>query len=159
VPACDTGIFIKGNLRSVTIRIYAVLALAVLAQASANVCLSKGMKYIASSGEYASISLLAMTHEAIANPLIWTGVILSIIFYALFTVALSWTDLSFVLPVIAVEVVVNVAFANYFLNESVSALRWTGVTLIAVGVILVIRSTGQGVATADRVSVEGGQSR
>lgn len=128
-------------------KIYAVLALAVLAQATGNVFLSKGMKYIASAGQAADHVSLSVPFQAIASPTIWAGIALSIIFYVLFTVALSWTDLSFVLPVISVEVVLNVAFADYFLNEPVSAARWTGVMLIAIGVILVVKSGKQNVNT------------
>ncbi len=130
----------KNAVKTGEMKIYSVLALAVLAQATGNVFLSKGMKYIASAGQGGGVGLL---FEAITSPMIWIGIALSVIFYLLFTVVLSWTDLSFVLPVISVEVVVNVAFADYFLNEPVSAARWTGVILIAVGVILVVRSGKQ----------------
>jgi uncharacterized membrane protein len=45
-----------------------------------------------------------------------------------------------VVPAVSAEVVVNVVFANYFLDEIVSLTRWMGVLLISVGVILVLRS-------------------
>jgi drug/metabolite transporter (DMT)-like permease len=66
-----------------------------------------------------------------------------IISFLLFVTALSLADLSFVLPVVSIEVIVNVAFANYFLNEPVSLLRWIGTVLISTGVILVVRSEKQ----------------
>ncbi len=119
---------------------YAVLALAVLAQAAGNVFLSKGMKYVASLEHAGALDLTAIPLQAAGNPMIWIGVALSIAFYILFATALSWTDLSLVLPVISAEVFVNVAFADYFLGESVSTVRWTGTFLIAAGVILVLRS-------------------
>ncbi len=119
---------------------YAVLALAVLAQASGNVFLSKGMKYIASFDPAGQSSLASVPLQAAQNPMILIGVALSIAFYILFATALSWTDLSLVLPVISVEVIVNVAFADYFLGEPVSALHWTGTMLIAFGVVLVLKS-------------------
>jgi uncharacterized membrane protein len=119
---------------------YAVLALAVLAQASGNVFLSKGMKYIVSFDKIESAGLISVPLQAAGNPMIWIGVALSITFYILFATALSWSDLSLVLPIISAEVVVNVAFAEYFLGEPVSAVRWTGTFLIASGVILVLRS-------------------
>lgn len=128
---------------------YAVLALAVLAQASGNVFLSKGMKYAASLDQIGSLGFTAITLLAVQNPMIWIGVVLSIAFYVLFATALSWTDLSLVLPVISVEVVVNVAFADYFLNEPVSAVRWIGTIFIAIGVVLVLRSEKRG-ASAER---------
>ncbi len=119
---------------------YAVLALAVLAQASGNVFLSKGMKYVASFDPAGPSSLTSIPLQAAQNPMILIGVALSIAFYILFATALSWTDLSLVLPIISIEVIVNVGFADYFLNEPVSALHWTGTMLIAVGVVLVLRS-------------------
>lgn len=123
---------------------YAVLLLAVLAQASGNVFLSKGMKYIASFDQPGSFSLAAIPVQAAGNPMIWIGVALSITFYVLFATALSWTDLSLVLPVISLEVIVNVAFADIFLKEPVSTLRWIGTMLVAVGVIFVLRSEKKG---------------
>ncbi len=137
------------NLKESQMKTYAVLALAVLAQASGNVFLSKGMKYAASFGQTGSSGLAAVPLQAAQNPMIWIGVALSITFYVLFATALSWTDLSLVLPVISVEVVVNVAFADYFLNEPVSAVRWMGTMLIAIGVVLVLRSEKRG-ASAER---------
>ncbi len=118
----------------------AVLAFAVIAQASGNVLLSKGMKYIPSADLAGADGLFSVALHAATNPMILMGVALSIAFYVLFAAALSWTDLSLVLPGISVEVVMNVAFADYFLNEPVSAVRWGGTALIALGVVLVLRS-------------------
>jgi len=122
---------------------YAVLAVAVLSQATGNVFLSKGMKNIASIMQGKGGSLLSIPFNAFVNPMILVGIGLSIIFYILFASTLSWSDLSLVLPIASVEVVLNVAFAAWFLNELVSAKRWAGVVLIAIGVILVIRSTSR----------------
>ena len=78
--------------------------------------------------------------QAVQTPSILFGVGFLIIFFALFATALSKADLSFVLPAISSEVVINVAFANYFLHEAVSSTRWLGAVLISIGVILVLRS-------------------
>ncbi len=58
----------------------------------------------------------------------------------LFAAALSWADLSFVVPAVSLEVAVNVIFAKFFLNEVVELTRWAGVLFISVGVLLVLRS-------------------
>jgi drug/metabolite transporter (DMT)-like permease len=126
----------------VPIRTYIVLAIAVLSQAAGNVLLSKGMKGIASVVRSADTGLFPMVFQAAGSPLIWAGTVLLIIFFVLFLTVLSLADLSFVLPVISIEVIANVAFASYFLNEPVSPLRWAGTVLICLGVILVFRSAG-----------------
>lgn len=121
-----------------------VLILSVIAQAIGNTCLSKGMKSIAAANEMveAGFSLLMLV-QAMTSPIIWVGMILLILFFAFFAAALSWADLSFVLPVTSVGYVLNVALAHHFLNEPVSAIRWAGTILICLGVIFVSRSAGE----------------
>jgi drug/metabolite transporter (DMT)-like permease len=126
----------------VPIRTYILLAIAVLSQAAGNVFLSKGMKDIACAVQSAHAGFFPLIFDVAGNPLIWFGTGLLIIFFLLFLTVLSLADLSFVLPVISIEVVANVAFASYFLNEPVSPVRWFGTVLISLGVILVFRSGG-----------------
>jgi drug/metabolite transporter (DMT)-like permease len=95
---------------------------------------------LASSGDVIeSISPLILW-RAMEEPLIWMGTVSLILFFVLFSAALTWADLSFVLPVSAFGYILNVAFAFYFLHEPVSALRWLGTGLIIFGVVLVSRS-------------------
>jgi len=122
---------------------YLVLAISILSQAAGNVFLSKGMKQIGSASGIGEAGLLAPFSHGIASPTIWLGTALLLIAFFLFTAALSWADLSFVLPTVSVEVIVNVIFANYFLNEPVSAMRWIGTVFVSVGVLLVMRSGRQ----------------
>lgn len=101
------------------------------------------MKQIGSASGIGEAGLLVPFFHAIGSPTIWVGAALLLIAFFLFTAALSWADLSFVLPTVSVEVIVNVAFADYFLNEPVSAVRWIGTIFVSVGVILVMRSERQ----------------
>jgi drug/metabolite transporter (DMT)-like permease len=124
-------------------RTYIILTLGIFAQATGNVFLSKEMKHIALAVQAIDSSFLVLFFSAFENPVVWMGTGLLIISFLLFVAALSLADLSFVLPVVSIEVIVNVAFANYFLNEPVSLLRWMGTMLISTGVILVVRSEKQ----------------
>ncbi len=112
----------------------AVLSLAIFAQATGNVFLSMEMKEIGSS------SWSVFLARAVESPALWFGTALLIVSFVFFVTALSWADLSFVVPAVSAEVAVNVVFARCFLNEVVSLTRWTGVLLISVGVVLVMRS-------------------
>jgi drug/metabolite transporter (DMT)-like permease len=49
----------------------------------------------------------------------------------------TWADLSYVLPVTASGYVVTAVLGKFFLHETVSVSRWTGVVVIAFGVLLV----------------------
>ncbi len=111
-----------------------VLILTIFAQATGNVFLSMRMKEIGSS------SWSIFLARAVESPTLWFGTALLIVSFIFFATALSWADLSFVVPAVSAEVIINVVFAKYLLNEAISPTRWTGVLLISFGVILVMRS-------------------
>jgi drug/metabolite transporter (DMT)-like permease len=48
--------------------------------------------------------------------------------------ALSWADLTYVLPATSLGYVLLALIAKYFLHEQVSPLRWLGIALISAGV-------------------------
>jgi drug/metabolite transporter (DMT)-like permease len=115
-----------------------VLIVAIISQAIGNVYLTKAMKAVTSAG--AGDDLMSTVLRAAGNPTLWLGTALLIVFFALYSAALSWADLSFVLPATAFGYVLNVAAGHYFLNEAVSPARWAGSAIITLGVFLVSRS-------------------
>lgn len=120
-----------------------VLISAVLAQAAGNVLLSRGMKQADHFFQTQSDSWGKVAGQIASLPEVWLGTILLILFFALFAAALSWADLSFVLPTTSFGYILNVAFAAVFLGEKVSSLKWAGSILIALGVMAVARSEAQ----------------
>jgi drug/metabolite transporter (DMT)-like permease len=114
-----------------------VVSLAVIAQATANTLLSKGMKVIASMPAFSDGFSLMMLAYALKSPFIWGGIILLILFFACFLSAVSWADLSVVLPATAIGYILNVFTGNYFLGEPVSHTHWLGSVFIVLGVFLV----------------------
>lgn len=88
------------------------------------------------SGDWVAISL-----QICCSSSMLVGLGFLIVSFVLFATTLSRADLSFVLPVVSAEVVVNVAFAQYFLQETVPPTRWFGAVLISIGVVLVLRSS------------------
>jgi uncharacterized membrane protein len=75
--------------------------------------------------------------SALANPWVALGVALLILWLFSHMVLLSWADLSYVLPVTSIGYVLVALTGRFFLHESVSWMRWCGVILIVVGVMLV----------------------
>ena len=114
-----------------------VISLAVITQAVANTLLSKGMKVIASMPSFSDGFSLMMLAYALKSPFIWAGIVLLIVFFACFLSAVSWADLSLVLPATALGYILNVFTGNYFLDEPVSQAHWFGSVLIVLGVFLV----------------------
>lgn len=130
-----------------------VLVLAMLAQAAGDTCLSKGMKSMGSLSHADEFSVMMLV-RAMETPMIWLGILCLLLFFVLFSVCLSWADLSFVMPVLSFGYIVKVASAAYFLNETVSAVRWAGTLFIVVGVLLVSRS-GTGSGSRDEAAAAG----
>jgi drug/metabolite transporter (DMT)-like permease len=114
-----------------------LLVLAIALQAGGNVCLSMGMKQLGSVAGMtpAAWSLVAWT--AVSSPLLLIGVGCLAGFFFLFGYILGRLDLSVAVPVISLEVAVNVAAGHWILGEQVSALRWLGTVLVTMGVALV----------------------
>jgi len=75
-------------------------------------------------------SLLA----ALLNPWIILGILLLLGFFVSYLTALSWADLTYVLPATAVSYILMVLLAKFFLHEHVTIWRWLGVALITIGV-------------------------
>ena len=120
-----------------------VLIVAIVAQTAGGVILTKAMHGVSASGPDETALVLAL--KAVESPAVWLGTALLIIFFALYAAALSWADLSFVLPATSFGYVVHVVCGQYFLNEKISIARWAGSALIFAGVVLVSRSGVRGV--------------
>lgn len=71
------------------------------------------------------------------QPLVWAAIGFMLTFLVLWMIALSWSDLTFVMPLTALTYVLNAVLVGPALGEHVSALRWAGTLLIALGVALV----------------------
>ena len=116
-------------------RVALLLIVAILLQATGNLCLSLGMKDVAATAAVHPISF-----GAVASPINVVGILCLIGFFCIFATSLARADLSVVVPIISFEIVLNVALAHLILQEAVSPLRWTGTILVTCGVALVALS-------------------
>ena len=71
---------------------------------------------------------------AVANPWVAVGILLLLAFFASYMSALSWADLTYVLPATSLGYVLLALIARFALHEQVSWMRWLGIALIAGGV-------------------------
>jgi drug/metabolite transporter (DMT)-like permease len=113
-----------------TCRKYLVLAGVTLFSAVGDTLLSRGMK------EVGSLSLQHIPHIllAISNPWVALGIAFLISFFACYANALSWADLTYVLPATSMGYVILAVIAKYGLHEHISTARWFGIALISMGV-------------------------
>lgn len=121
-----------------------VLSVAILANSIGNVCLSKGMRAHETAGSLGPSWMGKTAVHVISDPWMILGILLLLIFLAAYLTALSWSDLSFVLPATAPAYILTAVLSKFFLNESISSTRWAGTVLIVLGTWLVARTASQG---------------
>ncbi|HEV2620028.1 MAG TPA: EamA family transporter [Acidobacteriaceae bacterium] len=111
---------------------YMVLVAVMLTAAVGDTLLSHGMKQVGP----VSLGHLGMLLAAMRNLWVVCGVLCLIGFFASYLTALSWADLTFVLPSTAFGYVVVALLGKYWLHEpgASSLYRWAGIVLIVCGV-------------------------
>src|ERR1700751_6106242 len=111
----------------VTLRKYLVLAGVTVFAAAGDTMLSHGMKQAGNVSLHHLQSLIL----AVLNPWVAVGIGLLLAFFASYMNALSWADLTYVLPATSLGYVLLALIARFVLHEQVSPLRWLAVALIS----------------------------
>jgi drug/metabolite transporter (DMT)-like permease len=114
----------------VSFRKYLVLAGVTVFAAAGDSMLSHGMKQTGNISIHHLQSILL----AVLNPWVAVGIVLLLAFFASYMNALSWADLTYVLPATSLGYVLLALVARFALHEQVSPLRWLGIALISGGV-------------------------
>src|SRR6201987_4251064 len=117
----------------VTLRKYLVLAGVTVFAAAGDTMLSHGMKQAGNVSLHHLQSLIL----AVLNPWVAVGIGLLLAFFASYMNALSWADLTYVLPATSLGYVLLALVAKFALHAQVSPLRWMGSALVAGGVSFV----------------------
>jgi drug/metabolite transporter (DMT)-like permease len=114
----------------VTFRKYLVLAGVTLFAAIGDTLLARGMKQVGN----VSLHGLPDIVFAVWNPWVALGIFFLLGFFAAYMTALSWADLTYVLPATSLGYVLLALIAKFFLHEQVTTTRWLGIGLISAGV-------------------------
>jgi uncharacterized membrane protein len=114
----------------VTYKKYLILLCVSIFAAAGDVCLGRGMRDFGAVSSANIGSLLTV----LLNPWIITGISLLVLFFASYLTALSWADLTYVLPATAISYVLMALFAKALLHEHITLSRWLGILLITIGV-------------------------
>lgn len=111
-------------------RQYMILGLVALCAPLGDTCLSRGMTHMPAITLAHPGSLIT----AVFTPWIASGIALLIGFFASYLTALSWADLTYVLPATAFGNVIVALLSKFWLQEPISLARWAGIVLITIGV-------------------------
>jgi drug/metabolite transporter (DMT)-like permease len=138
-----------------------ILGLVALTAPLGDACLSRGMT---------SLPAISLSHPgtliaAVFTPWIALGIALLIGFFASYLTALSWADLTFVLPATAFGNVIIEVLSRVWLHEGISWQRWLGVMLITVAVgfvaqgpSLTVHPETEALATGDANEISAGST-
>jgi drug/metabolite transporter (DMT)-like permease len=112
-----------------------VLAGVTVSAAAGDSLISRGMKEVGTI----SFQQLSTLISAILNPWVALGILFLLVFFASYMTALSWADLTYVLPATSLGYVLLALIARFLLHEQISTTRWLGIVLISAGVGFVTR--------------------
>ena len=115
-------------------RNWSTIVFIVITNSFGNLFLAMGVKYLPSFDGGAPLQYAA---AFLANPWILAGILVLALWMFAQLSMLSWSDLSYVMPVTATGYVLTAFLSVFVLNESISLKRWMGIALISLGVLLV----------------------
>jgi len=116
-----------------TFRKYLVILSVVIFGSIGDAFLARGMKQVGAI----DVHHLMQVFTAVANPWVIMGIFSLLAFMASYMTALSFADLTYVLPATAIGYVNMALISRFWLHEHVSLTRWAGIVLIVTGVGLV----------------------
>ena len=114
-----------------------LVAVLVVSGSAGNLFFSAGMKQIGAIPDWSTATLHAVFLKVFTSLWIWLGIVSMLLFLAAFMLVLSWADFSYVLPATASMYFFIPLLGHFLLGETVTSLRWLGVGLICLGVVLV----------------------
>jgi drug/metabolite transporter (DMT)-like permease len=125
------------EMNGIMFRVLIVTAIATLSGAAGQILMRKGMQIVGPLESYAPLDLLSYFWRALCQPYIIGGTIASGILYFALLAALSWTGVSVVFPLTALEYGFAAVLSIFILKEPVPPIRWAGIALVIIGVVLI----------------------
>lgn len=125
------------NSKAPHVKTYIFLLLIALFAPLGNVMLSKGMKGVGSAQNWAPQELFHILVRVLSSGYIWLGVACLLAFFVAYMLVLTWADYSYVQPASAFSYGVVAILGLLLLGENVNLLRWSGIGIICLGVLIV----------------------
>jgi len=114
----------------------------VVAGTGGELCVSRAMKQVGEVKDFRPAAVVGSLLRSLRSKWMWIGVgLMTLAFFSLLAV-LSFEKVSFVVPVTALSYVAGALGGRFFLGETISSSRWTGIVLVCIGVTLVFLGKG-----------------
>ena len=122
---------------SLHFKTYLLILLMVIFGPLGNVLLGKGMKRIGAASLGTPAEAFNALSRVLTSGTIWLGIGSLITFFVAYMLVLSWADYSYVQPASAIAYGMVALLAHFMLREVVTPMRWLGVLVICLGVLVV----------------------
>jgi drug/metabolite transporter (DMT)-like permease len=114
-----------------------LLFLVVVSGTGGEICVTRAMKHVGEVTDFRPLALVRVILRAMRVTWMWIGIaMMALAFFSLLAV-LSIENVSFVVPVTALNYAAGALGGKFFLGERVTPRRWAGVLLVCIGVTLV----------------------
>lgn len=114
-----------------------LLFLVVVSGTGGEICVTRAMKRVGEVTDFRPMAVVRVILRAMKVPWMWIGIsMMALAFFSLLAV-LSIENVSFVVPVTALNYAAGALGGKFFLGERVTPRRWAGVLIVCLGVTLV----------------------
>jgi drug/metabolite transporter (DMT)-like permease len=114
-----------------------LLFLVVVSGTGGEICVTRAMKRVGEVTDFRPLAVVRVILRAMRVPWMWIGVsMMALAFFSLLAV-LSIENVSFVVPVTALNYAAGALGGKFFLGERVTPRRWAGVLIVCIGVTFV----------------------
>ena len=118
-------------------REFLLLMAVVVLGTGGEICMARAMRSVGEFGHFRLAALKQFLGRAMMSGWMWIGLaMMTVAFFSLLAM-LSMDNVSFVVPVTALNYAVGAAGAALFLGERVDKRRWLGVAVVCIGVTVV----------------------
>ena len=114
-----------------------LLFFVVVSGTGGEICVTRAMKRVGEVTDFRPMAVVRVILRALKVPWMWIGVaMMALAFFSLLAV-LSIENVSFVVPMTALNYAAGALGGKFFLGERVTPRRWAGVLIVCLGVTLV----------------------
>ncbi len=138
------------HIRRRQLKTVPLILLSIILGPLGNVFLGKAMKDVGSVFSRRIPDFVPVASQVLASGYIWLGIACLLGFFVVHMLLLTWADYSYVQPATSLSYLSISILSYLLLGETISPLRWIGVTVICLGVFLVGRTSPSTTGAPDR---------
>jgi uncharacterized membrane protein len=128
------------HTRRLQLKTIPLILISIVSGPLGNVFLGKGMKQVGAVASATTSDWYSFAVHALTAGYVWLGIACLLTFFVAHMLLLTWADYSYVQPATSLSYFFLTVLSYFVLGETISPLRWLGVSVICLGVFIVGRT-------------------